>query len=271
MTFTPKPDGFEPHLTDSATDTDGFTPKDTPDAPALTAGTFHDGSQPQTEPLTDAEVLDRLRELRDKKPEIYGDEEDAFVLAIREIAERFEIPLGAEVIYPGSATHVGVARVFGKENVVHVDPDSSKEGYADVMEGEGYHFAEVGIEGFTPEEPADVMVAWNSYGEPSSEIVTQTMKQGGIIITNNWTHWATRLSKLPNLQLEGAILPAINVDDAQLLVGDEIPAGAAETELHFIKYTDEGQLETGTSQNHDETYESASYPDAAFVFRVVEN
>jgi len=221
--------------------------------------------------MDEKEFVARLKAMRDAKPEIYGDEDDSLVLALREIAEKFEIPRDAEVVYPGSATHVGVARVFGAEHVVHVDPDSSDAGIAEVMVDAGYRFAEVSIEDFTPDKPADVMVAWNSYGEPTTEIINRIMKPGGMIITNNWTHWAARLSELPNVSLEAAILPAIGTDDAQLFVGDEVPADAAGTTTQYIKFTEGGLLEAGTAEDYDEAFESALYTDAAFVFTVSEN
>jgi len=55
---------------------------------------------------------------------------------------------GISVLYPGSATHVGVAQVFGKDYTIHVDPEKA---YTGVLQKAGYTAITSTIEAYSPE------------------------------------------------------------------------------------------------------------------------
>jgi hypothetical protein len=69
----------------------------------------------------DADALDaRIAELRSTQLELYGgSDDDEFVNALTSLKERFGLDEEARVVYPGSSTHIGVAHVFGGQNVIH--------------------------------------------------------------------------------------------------------------------------------------------------------
>lgn len=151
-------------------------------------------------------LLRRLRQ-EPQRLEILDDGEDAFVMGLRALKDEFQIPDGVSVMYPGSSTHVGVARVFGKEAVTHIDPD---EHAVEALDRNGYKTAKCGIEEYLPVERHDGLIALNSYGRPTDEVLSKTLKPGGFIIANNYTHWAHMLQALSGVTLEAAMLPAYN-------------------------------------------------------------
>jgi hypothetical protein len=196
--------------------------------------------------------------------ELSGDEEDDFVQSLRRFKEQFHIPDDAKVIYPGSSTHVGTARAFGKDNVVHVDPDDRAVG---VLEGHGYKAVARGISEYTPDEKSDVIVGLNSYGILSQEDVERLLNDGRYLVTNNYTNWAHEAAELENLSLVGAMLPRYE-EGGVFLEGEDIPENATDIVTRYYRFPKEGGVFPAKEGDPGALPdESARYPDGLFVFR----
>jgi hypothetical protein len=224
---------------------------------------------PEANDSSDDELVSRLREMIENEAalDVFGDTEDEFVSKLRELKEVLDIKDGAAVIYPGSSSHLGVARVFGREHVVHVDPDKRA---ALALDEAGCTVVQAGIEDYHPEKPADVMVALNSYGSPSEAMVGSLIKPGGWIITNNYTEWAHEISELPGVKLEAVVLPYYSSPDAKIVTGSEIPEDATDISTEYLKISRSGKIEAGTKEDHNIANQAARHPDALFAFRVLE-
>jgi hypothetical protein len=200
-----------------------------------------------------------------EKPEVFGDEDDEFVKWLKGIKQFLGINGDISVIYPGSSTHVGVARVFGKGNVTHVDPNSDA---VEVLTNNGYGAIESTIEDYRPAELADGVVALNSYGAPSAELIDKLVKPGGFVIANNHTHWAAELAKLGDtLKLVGAVMPDYRLPNAKAVGSSEVPEGATDLVKQYYIFEPDGSFKPGTPGNHTFEDESPKYPDALFVFK----
>ena len=219
-----------------------------------------------TSAADDEALMALLRNTLSRKPEIFGDEEDEFVMALRDIASCLRLGSDVSVIYPGSSTHAGVARVFGKDHVQHVDPD---EGAMDVMSAHGYKTTISTIEEYAPTEQADVMVALNSYGEPTLEVIERLVKDGGYIIANNYTRWAYSIMKTGTAELVGAVIPDYRMPTAELVEKDKIDPSATDISTSYIILEDGGAVKEGTPENHSFADERAKYPDELFVFKKI--
>jgi len=216
-----------------------------------------------------------LTEAGSRRYELFGaDDKDGFVVGLRALRDFLDLPDDPKVVYPGSSTHVGVAYVFGKNNVTHVDPE---KGACESLEAAGYHTRVCGIEDYHPDEKADLMIALNSYGEATSVMVREVMEPGGLVISNNYTGWAVDLSKLDNVTLIAAMLPAYG-EDASIVTGSDIPPDATGSTDITYRVSKEGKMITSqgspdaflTSDPYATEFTEASpnYPDALFVFRV---
>ncbi len=208
-----------------------------------------------------------VRESFSQGLELFGDCDDAFVNRLKDLNESLNVPDDAHIIYSGSSTHVGVARVFGKKNVVHVDPE---EQACDLLSAAGYIAEALKIEDYHPDEKADVLVALNSYGTPSEEVIRNTVKPGGVIITNNYSHWANELNKLDGVTLKAALMPSYLDESAELVDGGDIPSDA--TALTEVTYSidKDGRLNSKDPDANVFTDVKPKYPDALFVFQVDE-
>lgn len=202
------------------------------------------------------------------KLELYGDTDDDFVVALRGVSEwlnqRGILADNATLLYPGSSTHVGVARVFGRGNVIHIDPD---EAAVEALQDHDYQAVASGIESYEPQEAADGMVALNSYGEPTKAMIDKLVRLGGVIVANNHTDWAHKLNDLPGIELLAMVTPSYMDPDAHLVEADDIPDNATEVGMQYFILSPGGRLSVGTPSNHTLKDESALYPDALFVFR----
>ncbi len=229
-----------------------------------------DNPQPNTletdKPDRDEELLALLRRVISRQPEVFGDDEkDEFVVALKRIKTQLGIEPGSSVIYPGSSTHAGVARVFGKEHVQHVDPDGAA---MKVMEAEGYNVTVSTIEDYHPLEQADVMVALNSYGVVTPEILDRLIKKGGYIIANNHTYWAHEIVEMHTTELVGAVMPDYRMATASWMKGEQIPSDATDIVTQYYVLKDNGNVVRGTAESHTFEDESARYPDALFIFKL---
>lgn len=210
-----------------------------------------------------ASILNRFRD-RPTELKPYGDEHDEFVVQLRNIAHILGVGQDASVIYPGSNTHAGVARAFGRENVTHVDPD----GHAtNAMRKAGYHTAQLPIEEYIPEHPADLVVALNSYGQPTREVMNKLVVPEGYVIANNWTGWAHDLTGMTGYAMVGAILPAYNSPEAEWVDAADLPNNPAGKEIVFYKILPGGALSAGTLEDNTFADEEYHNPDALFVFQ----
>ena len=199
------------------------------------------------------------------QPEIHDDENGPLVEKLRMIRQWFDISEDSTVVYPGSATDIDVARVFGKNNVTHIDPDSAA---CQALVEHGYAAVSSRIEDYAPAIPFDVMIALNSYGRLSQGEVARLVRPGGYIIANNYTGWATDLKGFNDVvQLVGAVLPSYGHDDAELYLGADIPAGAAEMTTRYYILPPGGGIKAGTRDNHTFTDDGPVYPDGLFIFQ----
>lgn len=202
---------------------------------------------------------------KEKNLEVFGDTDDSFVDSLKTIIHSLGEKKDVSVIYPGSGAHVGVARVFGKEHVVHVDPDTDA---FDALNNNGYAAVKSTIEDYMPNAPADGMVALNSYGTPSKELIGRLVKPGGFVVANNYTHWASVLAKMgETLELVGAVMPDYQLHDSEFVDNSKIPKGATEIDKAYILVDRDANVKPGTPDNFTIQNESPRYPDALFVFR----
>ncbi len=228
------------------------------------------GSTPETKGGNETTAAGRALELLVRKSvgaglETFGDKEDDFVKTIRDLKERLGIADGSKVVYPGSSTHVGVARVFGKERVVHVDPS---EEACEALEVSGYLVEQMRIEDYVPDEKADVIVALNSYGEPTAAMLEQVLKPGAFVIANNYTHWAAELFALEDVSLVGAVLPAYGHENSHYVTDKEV-SDTAIAILPSTIYIKDGNIASGPGPGVFEFPDSQpNYPDALFVFKL---
>ncbi len=195
--------------------------------------------------------------------ELSEDKEDEFTGSLRAIRDHLDLPEHPSVIYPGSSTHIGVARVFGKENVIHVDPD---ERATNTLSNHDYRVAVQGISDYEPAKPSDLMVALNSYGELGEDDVDRLIKGGGYLITNNYTNWAGDGMRLKNLSLVGAFLPSYF--EGSYVESDDIPQDATDMHTTYYYFPPEGGMKVTTADQPGAfPDESARYPDGLFVFK----
>lgn len=205
---------------------------------------------------------------KERTLELSGDSDDEFVTALRDIWERLDIPQEATVIYPGSGTHVGVARIAGKDRVVHIDPDPDAVA---TLRAHEYDAVATRIEDYDLQVPADVMVALNAYGKITEDIVQKLLKPGGYLITNNHTHWARDAAGLQNLDLQGAVLPSYGAADARYYEGDEIPVDATgDVTKYYIYPPSGGVYEAAATDEGAEPETTPRYRNGLFVFQRVE-
>lgn len=156
--------------------------------------------------------------LRKEELEVYGDEDDDFVLAICAIAGHFDID-HQRVLYPGSNAHAGVARAFGKDRVLHVDPDPNA---IKALVKAGFEAVESTKEDYTPEEPFDVIVSYNA-GTLEPPEPQRLLTPFGFVIANNWHGSANRMVKYKDFTLRGAILPSFT--DGAIVMGEAAAEG----------------------------------------------
>jgi len=206
----------------------------------------------------------RLAEVERQDPELYGSEkEDSYTKGLKELKHKMGIPTDSKVIYPGSNTHTGVALVFGADNVTHVDPD---EAVCRVLGRAGYSAEPSTIEDFQPVELADGIVTFNSYGTPTEEVLARTVKPGGFIITNNYTHWANTLNdEVDSAELTTALLPDCGSNNRVVYEGGQIPTNATGITDTYYRLS-KGVMSPGTPEENDFVDQSPNYPDALFVF-----
>jgi len=195
-------------------------------------------------------------------PELDNKNDEPFISSLLLLASKLGILPDAKIIYPGSATHTGVAEAFGIGNVVHVDPDEKS---CKALGNAGYNAVCDTVEGYTPEEKVDAIIALNSYGAPTSEIIDRLLLPNGVVIVNNYTHWAHEIACLPGMKLEAAILPRYS--SGLLVNSQDIPEGSTQLRVYYYNFTREGTLTAGTPDDHSFAEEAADYPDALFAFR----
>jgi hypothetical protein len=234
-----------------------------------TPNTEQDTASPNETLEASAHAL--LREMLNRKaarPEVSGDTDDGFVNSLRTIKQVLDVEDGASVIYPGSGVHAGVARVFGKEYVVHVDPDGDA---CKTLDDNGYVAVQSTIEDYAPHESADGIVALNSYGAPSEELIDLLVKPGGFVVANNYTHWASALSKMDKtLELVGAMMPAYQLADTEFVDSSKIPEGAMNIDTEYLIVDRNANITAGTPDNFTFQNDAPRYPDALFAFRRIQ-
>jgi hypothetical protein len=195
--------------------------------------------------------------------ELSATEDDEFVESLQSIRDKLDLPENAEVIYPGSGDHIGVARVFGRDHVVHVDPD---EHAINVLEHHGFKAVAEKISDYSPRDRSDAIVALNSYGRLTEEDVNRLLKDGGYLVTNNYTGWANDAASLENLSLVGGMIPSYS--DGAYYEGDDLPEGATDIVTRYYRFPKEGGVfPAKEGEPGAEPDRSARYPSGLFVFR----
>ncbi len=198
--------------------------------------------------------------------EVVADPDDSIIKSLTMLKERLQIPDDARVVYPGSDTHVGAATVFGKENVTHVDPDESA---ALSLAKYGYLAKAENIEDHMPTKgPYDVMFALNSYGQLDREGFARLVKPGGLILANNYTHWAHDIPE-SGIELVGAILPNMYAEEAEYTTEAAKLKDSTDIVHEYIRISPGGKVELFNEPTPGAfADESARYPDALFVFQM---
>lgn len=228
-------------------------------------------TNPHTEqnptPEEDRLAIEAISKHLSHTPEAVVNPDDPFLGPLQTIREHLELPDDVSVAYPGSATHTTVAEFFGKDKVVHIDPD---EGTCKALRASGYQAVAQTIEDYIPTEPHDLIVTLNSYGTLTEEKVRQVVKPGGYIVTNNYTYWAGELAAMTDtVELKAAILPAWSDASAKFIEGEAIPDNATDIVTKYLKISREAKITNGTPEDHDLAQPTPAYPDGLFVFQRV--
>ena len=177
---------------------------------------------------------------------LYGGEaDDSFVKRLQLVVETLGLDIGdLSVLYPGSSTHIGVASVFGKEHVTHVDidPDATR-----LLQEEGYASVLGAVEQLVAPEKYDVFVSYNS-GTVNKEELERLLNPGGLIIANNWHGSANELFEQSGCELIGVVY----IDEA----------GNAKASNQHTAKTMIGTMVV-------DEFETPLFPDELFIFQQV--
>jgi hypothetical protein len=209
--------------------------------------------------------LERAKEVFNRPYEITGDTEDDFVQALRTLQRFVPIAAGVRVVYPGSKTHVGVARVFGKDAVMHVDTNSRA---VECLLAHGYQAEVASLEDYTPPAPYDVMVGMNLPDTTAAQHLGSLVRPGGLVVVNNATGWARDLAVNNRARLYSAIFPAYDGDDSRYAIAGLLPADATACTPAYYRMDPPGPADgPGPGILEDQV---ALYPQGLFVFRMAE-
>lgn len=192
-------------------------------------------------------------------PEVYGDDDDSFVIQARELVRLFNVE-PQKVLYPGSSTHAGVARIFGKDKVTHVDPDPSA--MSAMAEG-GYQAVTSTIEDYDTAEPFDLIVSFNA-GTLEPDEIQRLLSPTGYVIANNWHGSANRMAEYEDFKLLGAVLPSYT--DGEIVHGDDAAKGLGVARLGVAPG---GKIVEGDDidENTMGIIDSERSPDGLFLFQ----
>lgn len=206
-----------------------------------------------------ARIAELLAKGKESTSEVYGDTDDEFVIKVAELTEHFNLH-PQRVLYPGSSQHAGVARVFGKDKVVHVDPDANAIA---VMAKEGYQTQAGKVEEYESDQQFDLIVSFNA-GTVEPNEIERLLTPSGYVIANNWHGSANRMSSYDNFRLLGAVLPSYH--DGTIVDGATAANGLGVTRMAV---TPGGEI--ALSEDIDETtmtvIENENSPDGLFLFQ----
>lgn len=178
--------------------------------------------------------------------------------ALNEISIFVDIPEDASVLYPESSTHVDVANFFGKDKVVHVDPNSL---VCSALINYDYIAVQTRVEEYEPEELFDVLVAINTSSKLSPDKLDNLVKPGGIVIANNTTKRATDLLDGGN-QLVGAVKPDFRVNDTEYVRQKVAP----KTPLELVGELRDTLL-LGPGEDHRGALQAGDSSNGLYVFK----
>jgi hypothetical protein len=133
------------------------------------------------------------------RPEKPGYSDGVSVRALRELGKRMLLPQPPRVVYPGSSVDTGVAEVFGKENVTHID---THEAAMAVMALGGYEAVAGPVDDYAG-DPFDLMVVRSAL-VLSEELIEDLITTTGYLISNNWFRGTVPLMEQDRLRLVAA-------------------------------------------------------------------
>lgn len=208
---------------------------------------------------SDGLIADILARGKNQTGEVYGDTDDDFVIKIRELTEHFNLH-PQNVLYPGSNQHAGVARVFGRDRVMHVDPDAAS---METMSKEGYQVDANRVEDYKPGKQFDLIVSYNA-GTIEPDEIERLLSPTGYVIANNWHGSANRMATYKNFRLMGAILPSIH--EGTVVDSDTAVQGLGTTRIGVIPG---GIIVTGEAVDEAtmSVFDNKNSPDGLFLFQ----
>ena len=189
------------------------------------------------------------------------------------MAKRETIRLGWQgdpsqlILYPGSNSDRTMTEVFGNQ-VVHIDPDDKA---LVLLQKKGFCTEQMTIEDYianmSDREKIGMILSYNA--GLVSDSALERLREGGIILANNWHGSADDLHSKKGLELIGAV-----VQDTE----DFVTVQAAESLLGKVQYLDNGpngyvnydpteeQLEQARA-SAGTVFEDYRSPDSLWIFR----
>lgn len=163
------------------------------------------------------------------------------------------------ILYPGSNSDGTMADVFG-DRVVHVDSDGHALGFLERKNLETKHMRiEEYIDAMPEEQQIDMLLSYNAGSV--SESALERLREGGIVLANNWHGSADDLYAKEGLEMVGAV-----VYESKEFVADEEAESLLGTE-QFV-YTPGGIKPNPTEEERaaGTVFEQYRSPDTLWIF-----
>lgn len=112
-----------------------------------------------------------------------------------------EFGIDPKVIYsPCCETNVTPSRAFPQAKVIYLDNRDYPVG---ILREAGYNVVKADAKQYVPEEEVDLVILENPQIGP--DFVARTVKPGGHVFCNDYSHTAVQMAKLPDFELLGLI------------------------------------------------------------------
>lgn len=194
------------------------------------------------------------------------------LLAHLKVAKREIIRLGWQgdpsqlILYPGSNSDRTMTEVFGNQ-VVHIDPDDKALA---LLQKKGFRTEQMTIEDYianmSDREKVGMILSYNAGLVPDSAL--ERLREGGIILANNWHGSADDLHSKKGLELIGAVVQGtedfVTGPTAENLLGMQCFVYSAGGHVNENPTEEEiGQARADA----DVVFEEYRSPDSLWIFR----
>lgn len=172
------------------------------------------------------------------------------------------------ILYPGSNSDRTMTEVFGNQ-VIHIDPDNKALA---LLQKKGLRTEQTTIEDYVAnmpdEEEIGIILSYNAGLVPDSAL--ERLRDGGIILANNWHGSADYLHSKEELKLVGAVVQGsedfVTVQAAESLLG-KVQCYLGNGPNGYVNYDPtEKQLEQART-GAGIVFEEYRSPDSLWIFR----